>query len=156
MDLRPYILNHCMVFGSVGPIFPFCKNKNYKINNFFKLILIGSFFVKNIQFNADYLYSIFYDTIVAKQLYRKLSFYNRFIYCRNLIYLTYNNIWLILSEGWLPPRSSEGLASSLFRCLVISDNLRICLSEQIFNDHSLYTPPPHTHTHLYYIMDVRG
>ncbi len=37
----------------------------------------------------DYLYSAFYDTIIAKQLYRKLSFYNRFIYCRNLIYLTY-------------------------------------------------------------------
>ncbi len=35
----------------------------------------------------DYLYSAFYGTIVAKQLYRKLSFYNRFIYCRNLIYL---------------------------------------------------------------------
>ncbi len=32
-----------------------------------------------------YLYSSFYDTIVAKQLYRKLSFYNIFIYCRNLI-----------------------------------------------------------------------
>ncbi len=40
--------------------------------------------------------SAFYDTIVAKQLYRKLSFYNRFIYCRNVIYLTYGNIWLIL------------------------------------------------------------
>ncbi len=37
-----------------------------------------------------YLYSAFYDTIVAKQLYRKLSFYNIFIYCRNLIYLTYD------------------------------------------------------------------
>ncbi len=34
----------------------------------------------------DYLYSAFYDTIVAKQLYRKLSFYNISIYCRNLIY----------------------------------------------------------------------
>ncbi len=44
----------------------------------------------------DYLYSAYYDTIVAKQLYRKLSFYNRFIYCRNLIYLTYVKIWLIL------------------------------------------------------------
>ncbi len=40
-----------------------------------------------------YLYSAFYDTIVAKQLYRKLSFYNIFIYCRNLIYLTYGKIW---------------------------------------------------------------
>ncbi len=39
-----------------------------------------------------YLYSAFYDTIVAKQLYRKLSFYNIFIYCRNLIYLTYGKI----------------------------------------------------------------
>ncbi len=41
-----------------------------------------------IQFNSIqvYLYSAFYDTIVAKQLYRKLSFYNIFIHCRNLIY----------------------------------------------------------------------
>ncbi len=47
------------------------------------------------QFNSIqvYLYSAFYDTIVAKQLYRKLSFYNIFIYCRNLIYLTYGKIW---------------------------------------------------------------
>ncbi len=33
-------------------------------------------------------------SIVAKQLYRKLRFYNRFIYCRNLIYLTYGKSWL--------------------------------------------------------------
>ncbi len=47
------------------------------------------------QFNSIqvYLYSAFYDTIVAKQLYRKLSFYNIFIYCRNLICLTYGEIW---------------------------------------------------------------
>ncbi len=43
----------------------------------------------------DYLYIAFYDTIVAKQLYRKFSFYNRFIYYRNLIYITYGKIWLI-------------------------------------------------------------
>ncbi len=51
-----------------------------------------------IQFNSiqDYLYSAFHDTIVAKQLYRKLSSCNRFIFCRNLIYLTYDKIWLIL------------------------------------------------------------
>ncbi len=47
----------------------------------------------------------FYDTIVAKQLYRKLSLYTRFIYCRNLKYLTYGNIWLILY-------TVRGLASS--------------------------------------------
>ncbi len=40
----------------------------------------------------DYLYSAFYDTGVAKQLYRKLRFWNRFIYCRNVIYLTYGKI----------------------------------------------------------------
>ncbi len=40
-----------------------------------------------------YLYNAFYDTIVAKQLYRKLSLYNIFIYCRNLICLTYDEIW---------------------------------------------------------------
>ncbi len=51
-----------------------------------------------IQLNSieDYLYSALYDTIVAKQLYRKLSIYNRFIYCRNLIYLTYGKMWLIV------------------------------------------------------------
>ncbi len=56
-----------------------------------------------IQFNSiqDYLYSAFYDTIIAKQLYRKLCFYNIFIYRRNLIYLTYGNIWLILYIIWL-------------------------------------------------------
>ncbi len=43
----------------------------------------------------DYLYSAIHDTIVAKQLYRKLSFYNRLIYFRNLIYLTYGKMWLI-------------------------------------------------------------
>ncbi len=48
----------------------------------------------------DYLYSAFYDAIVAKQLYRKLCFYNIFIYCRNLIYLTYGKIWLILHTLW--------------------------------------------------------
>jgi len=42
------------------------------------------------QFNwiQYYLYSAFYDTIVAKQLYRKSSFHYIFIYCRNVIYLT--------------------------------------------------------------------
>ncbi len=55
-----------------------------------------------IQFNSiqDYLYSAFHETIVAKQLYRKLRFYNTFIYCRILIYLTYGKIRLfcIFSE----------------------------------------------------------
>ncbi len=53
----------------------------------------------------DHLYSAFYDIIVAKQLCRKWSFYNRFIYCRNLIYLIYGKIWFILYAVW-------GLASS--------------------------------------------
>ncbi len=44
----------------------------------------------------DYFYSAFHDTIVAKQLYRTLRFYNRFIYCRILIYLTYDKMWFIL------------------------------------------------------------
>ncbi len=47
----------------------------------------------------DYLYSAFHKTIIAKQLYRKLSFYNKFIYCRNLMYLTYDKIWLIVYTG---------------------------------------------------------
>ncbi len=53
-----------------------------------------------VHFENCYLYSAFYDTIVAKQLYRKLSFYNIFIYCRNIIYLTYGNIWLIQYNRW--------------------------------------------------------
>ncbi len=48
----------------------------------------------------DYLYSAFHDTIVAKQLYRKFSFYNRCIYCRNLIYLSYGKVWLIPYIVW--------------------------------------------------------
>ncbi len=54
-----------------------------------------------IQFNSRlFAKRFFYDTIFAKQLYRKLRFYNRFIFCRNLIYLTYGNIWLILYTVW--------------------------------------------------------
>ena len=42
-----------MVFGSVGPVFSFYQKKNYTINYFFKLRLIGlgSFSVKNIYQN---------------------------------------------------------------------------------------------------------
>ncbi len=47
-----------------------------------------------------YLYSAFHETIFAKQLYRKLSFFNRCIYCRNLIHFTYGKIWLILYILW--------------------------------------------------------
>ncbi len=39
-----------------------------------------------------YLYCAFYNAIVAKQLYRKLSFHNIFIYFRNVIYLTYGSM----------------------------------------------------------------
>ncbi len=46
----------------------------------------------------DYLYSAFYDTNVANQLYRKLRFYNRFIYCRNLIYLILYTVWGLASS----------------------------------------------------------
>ncbi len=55
-----------------------------------------------IQLNSiqDYLYRAFHETIVAKQLYIKLSFYNRFIYSRNLIYVTYGKMWLILYTVW--------------------------------------------------------
>ncbi len=40
----------------------------------------------------DYLYSAFYNTIISKQLYRKLSFHDIFRYYRNLTYLTYGKI----------------------------------------------------------------
>ncbi len=43
---------------------------------------------------------LFTIQIVAKRIYRKLSFHNIFTYCRNLIYLTYGNIWLILYTVW--------------------------------------------------------
>ncbi len=59
-----------------------------------------------IQLNSSLLYSLFYDSIVAQQLYRKLSFYNIFIFWRNLIhfYLCLNLVilyivwWLASSE----------------------------------------------------------
>ncbi len=59
-----------------------------------------------VKFNSiqDYLYSVFHDTIVAKQLYRKSSFYNRFIYFRILIFWTYGKMLLILYILWGPPR----------------------------------------------------
>ncbi len=62
--------------------------------------------------------ALFMIHLLQKQLYRKLSFYNRFIYCRNLIYLTYGKMWLIQYTVW-------GLASSLLRCSVISDHLSV-------------------------------
>ncbi len=66
----------------------------------------------------DYLYSAFHDTIIAKQLYRKLRFYNRFIYCRNFIYLINDKIVLILYIFWgvgikIPNRSQRLLEESL-------------------------------------------
>ncbi len=55
----------------------------------------------SLQFNSiqDYLYSAFHDTIVATQLYRKLSFYNRFIYFWNLIYLSILHGHMILQKS---------------------------------------------------------
>jgi len=81
-----------------------CDGDSYGRPSVFFLVLFGCLFFLNFtepldhKLNSiqDYLYSAFHDTIVAKQLYRKLSFYNRFIYCRNLIYLTSDKIWLIL------------------------------------------------------------
>ncbi len=81
--------------------------------------------VSPVQFNSiqDYLYSAFYDTIVAKQLYWKLSLYNRFIYCRNLIYFTYGKIWLILYAVWSLATSKflwgVGIISSQFTLMYI-------------------------------------
>ncbi len=34
-------------------------------------------------------------------------------------------LFSIIADGWLPLRSSEGLSSSLLRCSVISDHLRV-------------------------------
>ncbi len=77
----------------------FCKCPNINIYLFFVICIIKNLIwttlkliFSKINSIQDYLYSAFYDTIVAKQLYRKSSFYNRFIYCRNLIYLTYDNL----------------------------------------------------------------
>ncbi len=72
------------------------NNSNSQIlKEFFAMMCHVEHPVVSIQLNSIqvYLYSAFYDTIVAKQLYRELSFYNIFIYCRNLIYLTYGKIW---------------------------------------------------------------
>ncbi len=69
-----------------------------------------------VKFNSiqDYLYSVFHDTIVAKQLYRKSSFYNRFIYFRILIYLTYGKMLLILYILWGPARGWHHLFSGVW------------------------------------------
>ncbi len=70
----------------------------------------------------DHLYCTFYETIVAKQLYRKLSFNNLFIYCRNLIYLTYGKMWLFLCRvGFLcdPLRGLHHLFSGVWSSQII-------------------------------------
>ncbi len=75
---------------------------------------LGEEVILTLQFNSiqDYLYSAFHDTIAAKQFYIKLSFYNRFIYCRNLIYLTYDKMWLcLLSEGLVCVRERDRVTS---------------------------------------------
>ena len=48
------MLNPCMVFGSVGPVFSFYLKKKETINYFFNLKFIGfgSFSVKNINLNT--------------------------------------------------------------------------------------------------------
>ncbi len=57
------------------------------------------------------------------RLYNELSLHNIFIYSRNLLFLIYDKICLILYVVW-GLASSEGLASSPLRYLVISDHLR--------------------------------
>ncbi len=54
----------------------------------------------NIQFNSiqDYLYSAFYETIVAKQLYRKFSFYNTiYILQKHNIFNLWENLVNLIS-----------------------------------------------------------
>ncbi len=72
----------------------------------------------------DNLYSAFYDTIVAKQLYMKWSYYNIFIYCRNLIYLTYGKLWLILYIVWGWASSEVIWGVGIFSSQVFEDHLR--------------------------------
>ncbi len=56
---------------------------------------------RTIEFNSihDYLYRAFYDTIVAKQLYRKLRFHNIFIYYRNIFTSWQNLVILYIVRG---------------------------------------------------------
>ncbi len=93
-----YILRFAMWLGFMGEI---------TVNNREKTRLFPySKIVFSIQ---EYLYSAFYD---MKQLYRKLSFHNIFIYCRHLTYLTYD-YFCMLSEGWLPPKVWHHLFSGV-------------------------------------------
>ncbi len=66
----------------------------------------------------DYLYSIFYDTNRSKAVLQEIKF------LQYILILTCDKIWLILYTAW-GLASSEGLASSLLRCSVISDHLRV-------------------------------
>ncbi len=75
--------------------------------------------VNSIKITKHYLYSAFYDTIAAKQLYRKCSFCNRFIFCRNLVNI-FNlrqnlvnsvyclRVWIISSQVFGHLRSFKG------------------------------------------------
>ncbi len=81
------------------------SNKNVKFGTLRTLMhhrTLIHFEIVHFKFNKiqDYLHRVFYDTIVAKQLYKKLHFYNRFIYCRSLIYLTYGKMRLNLYIVW--------------------------------------------------------
>ncbi len=57
------------------------------------------------------MYSAYYDTIIAKQLYSKLSYYNIFIYCRNLIHLTYSKKKI---NSIYRPNGSASVSSQVF------------------------------------------
>ncbi len=93
----------CMFF--VFWVLFFCPYKgSHWLPTFFKIsyFVVQLFSFKTTWINSIqvYLYSAFYDTIVAKQLYTKLCFHNTFIYCRNLKYWTYGKICLIQCIVW--------------------------------------------------------
>ncbi len=91
-DSKPKYAYYCYQIKYKGELVNLARDDRLIITS---IVFTGSF--NSIQ---DYLYSAFHDTIIAKQLYRKLSFYKRCIYRINLIYLTYGNIWLILYIFW--------------------------------------------------------
>ncbi len=67
----------------------------------------------------DYLYSAFHETIIAKQLNRKLIYntiYNIFIYCRSLIYLT---LWRNLVNSVYSLRCCYHLFSGVWSSQII-------------------------------------
>ncbi len=82
-----YILN-AATRDDIGPV----HNEDNKCKDNYKIVIIGK--STSIQYKIICI-ALFTKQSLQSRFFRKLSFYNRFIYCINLIYLTYGKIRLI-------------------------------------------------------------